>query len=264
VSAVLPGDDIDTLRAVHLHGDTVELEVTNEQRPGTRRFPITELQARIADARGLAALKAGHRSAAAARFDEAIALDGVLDDAVLHRALMRPKADANAEVASVAARNPVWLAWRLRVDKRLAPLAVLPAARAIVIAGGAIDPHDLDDQVLAILTEPTGRYLAVFAVPTATDWVVRVFDRVSGARVTSIPVLCEGAWGEHEQLLRCMARSKGALTLASLGFSRAQSFMRRADRSLQSEAIGDLVVTRRRLAEDSYESDVTVDRARTL
>jgi hypothetical protein len=264
-TAELPGDYVSTIREVRLKNGIVSIEVTYE--PGTRvatiTFALDELRARLLDKRAMLAFVRGHTRTAATLLDQALTLWPNLDEGSVHRAavlLRREGASAaNAALHDVAVTNPVWLAWKLRADRSLAPLRTLPVVRELDKPDGEIDTTAIQENTLVVLAEPTGEFLAVHATPTYGGEVMRIIHRASGSVVASIPVRCEApAELSDAGVKRCRSVSIGARVLQRLGFAPIAEAARSGD--LQTVSFDNLRISRW-IQKQGRASDITVDAA---
>lgn len=255
-SALLPADPVSHLEEVRLDGDHVAITVAF--RPygrTTLTFTLAELRARLAVAEAQTQRRRGDLAGAASSVARALASDATLDDAHLELAAVlaarNQPALADEALAPIATRNPVWLVWKLHTDRALTPLLRSPVIRALVASPDAAPPMPMpiDDRelVLELLSEPTGRYLAVHVTPTYGGNALRIVDRASGRIVTSLPVSCERYFSDDARRERCLVATPAGRTLAYLGFGLASATVLRADRQLQKSALGGLVISRSRI-----------------
>ena len=218
VEAPLPSGPVQHIEQISVVGDVVELHVKSPPY-GMRveAYPLVELRARLAHARAVRAIGTLDLDEAKTHLDEALSIDPELDEARAHRAAIANTAD---DVAILAKRNPVWLAWFARTDRFARPLTKqLPAP----VAGGKIgSPNDF-----AVYVEPTNRWIGVAVVPGFNGETMRIFDRATGALVTNIPL-----------------DKRGIRALVTLGFHDASATLLRDEEDLQTARIDALSVAR--------------------
>jgi hypothetical protein len=237
--APIPADRVVRLVEVRLAGDRVTIDLVSKRFPAekieARQIVVSldELRARLEDIAGLAALKRKRWGAASAAFDRAIALDPALDAPHVHAAVARVALHQRpATLAVVAARNPVWLYWKVMSDASLASLRSDPAIRGLVVSTpGSFDPvaqYRCNDDCRRVAIEPTQRFAVAFAsvVLSAEDGLahgaLRVIDRERGAVIATIPLDDGNATSTIDGTYRCAKcpRLVGAQRmLRDLGFS---------------------------------------------
>lgn len=264
MAAELPGDHPSTIREVRLKNGVVSIEVTYE--PGARvatvTFAVDELRARLLDARARRVLAQDARRAKELA-EQALAIWPDLDDARVHLAAAQLRTDgsgvANGTLLDVANANPVWLAWKVRADRDLAPLRMLSVVSALDHDNGELDATATQEQSLVVLADPTGAFLAAYARPTYGGDVMRIFSRASGDLVTSIPVRCEVSTPVNAGAIeRCESETVGARTLRRLGFA---PIAESSDDS-QTVRVDELRITRR-IQKDPRTSEIVVQPAPT-
>ena len=229
LEAPLPSGPLQYIDRIVVVRDVVEVHVQSSPY-GMRieTYPIVELRARLVHARAVRAIRSLDLDDAKQLLDAALAIDPDLDEARAHRAAI---AGNTEDIAVLLKRNPVWLAWFARTDPFAKPLTKrLPPARA----GGKIGTAN----VFAIYVEPTNRWIGVPVVPGFGGETMRIFDRATGALVTSIPL-----------------DKRGIRALVTLGFRDAAATLLRDEDDLQTARIDTLAVARWR--HDSI-SDVSV------
>jgi hypothetical protein len=235
VEAPLPSGPVEYIDRIAVVGDVVELHVKSPPYDlRVEAFSIAQLRARLAHARGVRAIHALDLDDARQHLDEALAIDPDLDEARAHRAAIAGTTD---DLAMLAKKNPVWLAWFVRTDRFAKPLTKqLPAA----VPGGKIGKPD----EFGVYVEPTSRWIGVPVVPIYGGDTMRIFDRATGALVTNIPL-----------------DKRGIRALVTLGFRDAAAALLRDEHDLQTARIDTLAIARWR--RDNI-SDVSVTRLPAL
>ena len=232
VEAPLPSDPIQYIEHIAVAGDAVELRVKSlPYGMFTVRFRLAELRARLAHARAVRAIRALDLDEAQQHLDEALAIDPNLDEALAHRATLGNPGD----LAALAKRNPVWLAWFVRTDRFARQLTKQLPAPLRGRIGTATD--------FAVYVEPTNRWIGVPVVPGYGNDMMRIYDRATGVLATTLPL-----------------DKRGTRALVALGFRAAPTTLIRDEQDLQTTRVDALAIARGR--RDNV-SDVIVTRLPT-
>jgi hypothetical protein len=175
----------------------------------TVTVPLDTLRARLAVAEGTQLLQRRRWDEAARAFDRAIALAPSFEDAYVQRAAARlalhQTAAAVASVAPIAARDPVWLYWKVMADPALAGLRKLPVLTQL--EAGTPGSFDASSRglycdpsrrqlgcAMGVAEEPSGRFVVAFAewIPSELSGMeyftgLEVIDRRLGRVIATIP-----------------------------------------------------------------------------
>jgi hypothetical protein len=241
LTAAIPAEPTYRLDGVTLAGDRVTIAFATKQasmdppEPSKISVSLDELRARLEDAAGQAAAGRKRWKVARAAFERAIALAPDIDPPYLHAAAaQRALHEPPTHLATLAARNPAWLYWKVMSDPSLAELRSEPAIRGLVSGTpGTFDLTPLErcqrGDCIGVAVEPTGRFALAYAavINTAETGLafgaLRVIDRERGAVIASIP-LDSGEMEKGDGSPRCgnCARLMAAKKMIhNLGFSAA-------------------------------------------
>jgi hypothetical protein len=237
--AASPAGGSPVVRSVKLSGSAVVVDcfMSESLAAWTERYPMPQIEARLAHAQAQRDRKAGRAPEAERALRRALALEPTLATAAVELAELLLAAgkrdDALAAVGEVSRTRAVWLYRQILDRPVLAPLRDLPALRAALTASGdarwdgdgSAEPYDRARDGGGF-TVAYSRALDAFAVKQTTDydgngggsWVD--FIGADGKVQTSVDMVgclggdCSGSPGRNDLLNRM---------LADLGFARGEA-----------------------------------------
>jgi hypothetical protein len=244
--------DYDRLLDAHLSDDGASIQIRAERchgmlgEPDDSSVSLAKVLARIDNALGMAKHLKKEYADAIPHFAAAVAKD---PDTTMYatnllsaQSLAKKFDDADQTIATLATKNPAWLAWRLAVDPELANVKPRPSAKAVVAAkAGRVKSTDFDTSAVAY--SPLAGGLVAIEVfyytgggpPGGFTEQIGIASLASGQELVRLPI--------RDAANRKLADS----LLASLGFDKTEAERKPVDdvEGVKLEITDDMVTATR-------------------